>query len=84
MTKNDKDTHRTKHIERRWLIHCKHRQAGLIDILHINGDKHNVANLCTKSFPSNSQYKISILEHPVNDHSISPTVQLQKGDGNTG
>lgn len=72
ITKNDKDTHRTKHIERRWLIHRKHRQAGLIDVLHVNGNAHNIADLGTKPSPINSESKISVIEHPVDDFAISP------------
>jgi hypothetical protein len=83
ITKNDKDTHCTRHIEHRWLIHRKHRQAGLINIFHINGDKFNIADLGTKSTLSHSAYKISIIDHPVSDHSISLSTQLQKGDGNS-
>jgi hypothetical protein len=85
MTKNDKDTRRTKHIECRWLIHCKYRQAGLIDVLHVNGNEHNVADLGTKSNPINSAYKISIIKHLVTDFTLSPASdQVKRGVGNYG
>lgn len=63
ITRNDKDTRRTRHIERRWLYtrHARHR--GDISIHHINGDKYQVADLGTKNVPaSESTYKLSIIE----------------------
>jgi hypothetical protein len=85
MTLNDKDTRRTKHIERRWLIHRKHRQAGLINVFHVNGNLHNIADIGTKTNPSNTIYKFSIIEHPVTDFTLAPTDnQVKRGDGKYG
>jgi hypothetical protein len=52
MTLNNHDTGRTKHIERRTLLHCSHRQAGLMMPYFVNGKTHNIANIGTKANPS--------------------------------
>jgi hypothetical protein len=72
MNKNDKDTNRTKHIERRWLIHRMHRQLGWIQLYHVNGDNYNIADIGTKASAKGESYKISIIEHPVTDDTIAP------------
>ena len=62
MNSNDKGTSRTKHIERRFLIHRSHRQAGLIMPYHVNGDMHNLADIGTKPSAKGSAYKLSVME----------------------
>jgi len=63
ITRNDKDTRRTRHIERRWLYTRKARQNGDISVHHVDGDKHQLADLGTKNVPAHeSAYKLSIIE----------------------
>jgi hypothetical protein len=68
---NDRTTKRTKHIERRALLHRHHRQSGLIFPYHINGDLYNLANIGTKSIAKESAYKVSVMEVPITDEAIT-------------
>jgi len=65
ISKNDKGTKRTRHIERRFL-YCRHAyQSNLIDLIHVDGDKHQLADIGTKNLSSDKMaYKLSILETP--------------------
>jgi hypothetical protein len=78
MNKNDKGTARTKHIEKRDLIHRYHRQCGYVEILHLNGDKYNLADIGTKSFAAEASYKLSIMEHPL-ESTASLLSSLEEG-----
>ena len=63
ITRNDKDTRRTRHIERRWLYTRMARQRGDIALHHVDGDKHQIADLGTKNVAtSQSAYKLSVVE----------------------
>jgi hypothetical protein len=70
MNKNDKSSHLTRHIARRWFIHRDHCHAGHIKIF--NGDAHNIADVGTKNGAKGDDYKLSIIEHAVTDTSIAP------------
>jgi hypothetical protein len=72
MSQNEKSTSRTKHIDRRWLIHRYARMNSDISLHHISGDLYNVADLGTKGLAANDEYKLSILEHAPLDE--GPTV----------
>jgi len=52
IAKNDRHSHRTKHIEQCWLIHHKHCQADLINVLHVCGDDFDLADLEPKQLQS--------------------------------
>jgi hypothetical protein len=82
MTKNDRCTAKTKHIERRWLTHRLLRQRGVISVHHVNGDLHNLADIGTKAGAKGEDFKLSILEFPVTDHSIScpMAANLKRGE----
>ena len=89
ITQNERDTSRTRHIERRWLYVRQERQSSNILVLHLNGDAHNIADLGTKNVSSNtpsSTYKLSIVEAPVSDspilHSSLTSSELKGGVGN--
>jgi hypothetical protein len=68
---NDKATKRTKHIERRALLHRHHRQCGLMFPYHINGDLYNLADIGTKSIAKESAYKVSVMEVPISEEAIT-------------
>jgi hypothetical protein len=71
MTLNNHDTGRTKHIERRALLHRSHRQAGLMMPYFVNGKTHNIADIGTKAKPSKRNYKLSIIKHPISEETIN-------------
>ena len=71
ITQNERDTNRTRHIERRWMFTRACRLNGWVSIHHLSGDKHNIADLGTKNLPTTSNlYKLSIIEAPVSDYPI--------------
>ena len=71
ITQNDRDTNRTRHIQRRWLYVRQCRQSGHISCHFLPGDQFNLADLGTKNCSSTSSaYKLSILEAPVSDSPI--------------
>ena len=73
ITQNDRDTRRTRHIERRWLYIRTSRMNGNIQVFHLPGDTYNLADPGTKNLSSKSaSYKLSILEVPVQDSPIHP------------
>jgi hypothetical protein len=74
ITQNDRDTKRTRHIERRWLYVRQERFSGHIDMHFLPGDAFNLADLGTKNVASPSAaYKLSVLEAPVSDSPILPS-----------
>jgi hypothetical protein len=73
MSQNEKSTGRTKHIDRRYLIHRHARMNGEITLHHNSGDLYNLADLGTKCLAANDEYKLSILEHAPLDE--DPTVR---------
>jgi hypothetical protein len=53
----------SRHIARRWYYVRQARQAGHIQLLHIDGDKYQLADLGTKNAPAaEALYKLSIIE----------------------
>jgi len=65
MTKNDKDTKRTRHIERRWQYarHC--RKQGLVDLIKVDGDMYELADVGTKNLSmKEAQHKYDIMTVP--------------------
>jgi len=53
----------SRHIARRWYYVRQARQAGHIQLLHIDGDKYQLADLGTKNVPAAELlYKLSIIE----------------------
>jgi len=63
ITRNDRDTRRTRHIARRMLYTRAARKQGDISCHHVNGDKFQIADLGTKNVPtSQAAYKLSIVE----------------------
>ena len=74
ITQNERDTKRTRHIERRWLYVRQERQCGHIVLYFLPGDEFNVADLGTKNVPAKSAtYKLTIIEAPVSDSPIQAT-----------
>jgi hypothetical protein len=71
MTMNDRHTNRTKHIERRALLHRSHRKAGLMMPYYISGNTHNLADIGTKANPNEKNYKLSIMEHSISEEAIT-------------
>jgi hypothetical protein len=71
MTLNNRDTGRTKHIKRRFLLHRSHRQAGLMMPYFVNGKTHNIADIGTKANPREKNYKLLIIEHPISEETIN-------------
>jgi hypothetical protein len=60
---NDKDTKRTRHIERRWLYTRSQRRCGHLSIHHVSGDDYQIADLGTKNVPaSKANDKLAIVE----------------------
>jgi hypothetical protein len=60
---NDKDTRRTRHIERRWLYTRSERQCGHLSIHHVSGDEYQLADLGTKNVPApKAADKLAIIE----------------------
>lgn len=49
MTRNDKDTKRTRHIARRMLFSRYERQRGHISVHYVDGREHQLADLGTKA-----------------------------------
>jgi hypothetical protein len=74
ITQNDRDTKRTRHIERRWLYVRQERFSGHLNMHFLPGDAYNLADLGTKNVASPSaSYKLSVLEAPVSDSPILPS-----------
>jgi hypothetical protein len=84
MTKNDRCTAKTKHIERRWLTHRLLRQQGIISVHHVNGDNHNLADIGTKAGAKGEDFKLSIMEFPVTDTSLSCPLDISLKRGESG
>jgi hypothetical protein len=80
ITQNNRDTKRTRHIERRWLFIRQCRQQSYIIVFFLAGDAYNVADLGTKncSTPAN-QFKLSIVEVPVTDYPIKDQALIARG-----
>jgi hypothetical protein len=63
INKNDKDTNRTRHIERRMLYTRSERQRGHLSLHHVNGDEYQLGDLGTKNVPaSEAAPKLAIIE----------------------
>ena len=54
ITQNDRDTKRTRHIERRWLYVRQERFSGHLNMHFLPGDAYNLADLGTKNVASPS------------------------------
>jgi hypothetical protein len=79
ISKNDKDTKRTRHIERRWLYCQNAYQSGQINLFHVDGDDYQLADIGTKNLPASKMaYKLSVLESP---HSETMCHTLKRGVG---
>jgi len=62
-TRNERVTSMSCHIARRWYNVRQARQAGHIQLFHIDGDKYQLADLGTKNVPAaEASYKLSIIE----------------------
>jgi len=62
-TRNQRLTSMSCHIACRWYYVRQARQAGHIQLLHIDGDKYQLADLGTKNVPATEAlYKLSIIE----------------------
>jgi hypothetical protein len=85
ISRNERGTHRTRHIARRYLYCCQANIAGDVQLLHISGDKHQLADLGTKNVPAfDSAYKLSIVEVPLPGPVaiVCPHIaKLKRGDG---
>jgi hypothetical protein len=65
-TRNQRSTSMSRHIARRWYYIRQARQAGHIQLLHINGNKYQLADLGTINIPAlEATYKLSLIETPV-------------------
>ena len=72
ITQNDRDTRRTRHIERRYIYVRKCRQNGWVQMHFLPGDKYNIADLGTKNVPaSQADNKLSLVEVPVTDYPVT-------------
>jgi hypothetical protein len=71
ISKNDRDTKRTRHIDRRFQYARHARKSGHISVHHVNGDTYQLADLGTKNVPTEeASYKLSIIEAPSTDNAI--------------
>ena len=62
-TRNQRVTSMSRHIARHWYYVRQGRQAGHIQLLHIDGDRYQLADLGTKNIPAaEALYKLSIIE----------------------
>ena len=62
ITMNDRDSQRTRHIERRYLFVRTARQNAWVSMHFISGDEFNIADLGTKNVPAQTaSYKLSIV-----------------------
>jgi len=62
-TRNQRVTSMSRHIARRWYYIRQARQAGHIQLLHIDGDKYQLADLGPKNVSAaEASYKLSIIE----------------------
>jgi hypothetical protein len=66
ITKNDRGTQRTRHIERRYL-YCRHAYTRADISLHfVEGKRYQIADIGTKNLTSSEYaYKLSIVESPL-------------------
>jgi hypothetical protein len=78
MNRNERISSKNKHIEKRYLIHRHHRMQGYISVHHVNGNLHNIADLGTKSTPSEDLYKLSTAEKPMTDY-VSSDPPIKEG-----
>ena len=63
MQESDRETRRTKHIDRRWWYAKQQYSAGYLKPLHLPGDEYQIADLGTKAVSSDdASYKLSIIE----------------------
>jgi hypothetical protein len=79
MNLNDKDTKRTRHIQRRWQYtrHAQHR--GDIRTYHVNGDLYQLADVGTKNLRASAyEHKMAIMEVPLEQNG---DFQSKRGDG---
>jgi len=94
-TRNQRTTSMSRHIARRWYYIRQARQTGHIQLLHIDGDKYQLADLGTKNVPaSEATYKLSLIESPVIEEGLIvaqtreapaeavPMAKLKRGVGN--
>jgi hypothetical protein len=76
MSKNDKQTKKTRHIHRRWLYIRHACRSGQIALYHVDGETHQLADLGTKNVPaSEASKKLLYHEVPCPDTQISLTTQ---------
>jgi hypothetical protein len=76
---NDKDTKRTRHIERRFQFtrHAQHR--GDVRTYHVSGDKYQLADVGTKNLQaSDYDHKMAIMEIPLE---LNGDFKSKRGDG---
>ena len=80
---SDKQTKKSRHIERRYLYAKQECAAGKIKFFHVR-DGFSLADIGTKNLSTEAaKYKLSLLEIPVTDHTIlrPPRVrESKKGD----
>ena len=68
MTRNDRDTRRTRHIDRRFMLHRSLERSGLIITLIVDGKRFQVADIITKNTSGpDVEYKLSCIEAPLSE-----------------
>jgi hypothetical protein len=68
MMPNEKETKRTKHIERRWMYIQDCCLKGLVILYHVNGERFQLADLGTKNIPNiEAKAKLLFLEVDTRD-----------------
>ena len=86
MSQNEKDSKRTRHMERRWLFNRHETRVGNVKGFHCPA-QFQLADPATKNLDSaKSMLPLSVIETPVTDDSILPASkvsyqELRRGDG---
>jgi hypothetical protein len=85
---HERSTHWTCHIACCYCYCCQANIAGDVDLLHLNGDKYQLANLGTNNVSAfESAYKLSLIEVPLPGPMAivhPPITKLKRGDSAEG
>jgi hypothetical protein len=66
ISSNDRDTRRTRHIDRRYMLHRSMRKNCLIAVYHLAGDEFQIADITSKQTQGpDSEYKLATIEAPL-------------------
>jgi hypothetical protein len=81
MSKNDQDTKRTRHIDRRWLYARQACRSGQISLYHVDGNKFQLADLGTKNVSAGvARDKLNVFEVDSEPHAkASDHTQIEEG-----